>query len=81
MIINVNVNDIIHERLNVIKYDPITGKVYNESEINVYGKVNIVKKIYESLVNEVPDFANKIVFPYFKMLIIWKKRKNYELYN
>ena len=58
-IINLNVNDnIINERLNDIKYDPITGKVYNESEINVNGKVNIDKKIYERLVNEVPDFAN-----------------------
>ena len=58
-IINLNVNDdVINERLKDIKYDPITGKIYNESEINVNGKVNIDKKIYERLVNDVPDFEN-----------------------
>ena len=40
------------------RYDPITGKIYNENEINNNGKINIDKKIYERLVNEVPDFAN-----------------------
>ena len=59
-IINLNTNEeIINERLNDIKYDPITGKVYNESEINVNGKINIDKKIYERLENEVPEFKGE----------------------
>ena len=59
-IINLNTNeDIINERLKDIKYDPITGKVYNESQINIDGKINIDKKIYERLENEVPEFKGE----------------------
>ena len=58
-IVNLNVNeDIINDRFNNARYDPLTGKIYNESEINKDGKINIDKKIYERLTNEVPDFAN-----------------------
>ena len=58
-IINLNINeDIINDRFNNARYDPLTGKIYNESEINKDGKINIDKKIYERLTNEVPDFAN-----------------------
>ncbi len=58
-IINLNVTEnIVNERLKDVKYDPLTGKIYNESEINVNGKINIDKKIYERLVNEIPDFSN-----------------------
>ena len=58
-IINLNVKEnIINERLKDAKYDPLTGKIYNESEINVNGKINIDKKIYERLVNEIPEFSN-----------------------
>ena len=59
-IINLNTNEnIINERLKDCKYDPLTGKIYNESEINNSGKINIDKKIYERLINEIPDFSNK----------------------
>ena len=58
-IINLNTNEnIINERLKDCKYDPLTGKIYNESEINNSGKINIDKKIYERLINEIPDFSN-----------------------
>ena len=58
-IINLNTNEnIINERLKDCKYDPLTGKIYNESEINNNGKINIDKKIYERLINEIPDFSN-----------------------
>ena len=58
-IINLNTrDDVINERMKNARYDPITGKIYNENEINNNGKINIDKKIYERLVNEVPDFAN-----------------------
>ena len=57
-IINLNTNEnIINERLKDCKYDPLTGKIYNESEINNSGKINIDKKIYERLINEIPDFS------------------------
>ena len=42
----------MNERLK--DYAPLTGKIHNESEIN--GKIN--KKIYERLINEIPDFSN-----------------------
>ena len=55
---NLNTNEnIINERLKDCKYDPLTGKIYNESEINNNGKINIDKKIYERLINEIPDFS------------------------
>ena len=58
-IINLNTrDDVINERMKNARYDPLTGKIYNENEINNNGKINIDKKIYERLVNEVPDFAN-----------------------
>ena len=59
-IINLNVNeDIINERYNNCKYDPVTGKIYNENEINNNGKINIDKKIYDRLESEIPEFKGE----------------------
>ena len=56
--------NIIQERFNEIKYDPINDKIYTKKEIND-AKQNIDKKIIERLVNEVP-YLTKEIFDYYK---------------
>ena len=56
--------NIIEERFNQIKYDPINDKIYTIKEID-NTKQNIDKKIIERLVNGVP-YLTRDIFNYYK---------------